>query len=86
MQQGSLPQFLSVESVTTAAAQMRRHAAQVRRRAAWCGMARRGALVSAGLPVTVPNLKLPINKSGANFNLYSSIRVQHTSGRLCRHF
>jgi hypothetical protein len=34
MQQGSLPQFLSAESATTAAAQIRRQVAQVRRHAA----------------------------------------------------
>jgi hypothetical protein len=34
MQRGSLPLFLSAESATTAAAQMRRRAAQVRRHAA----------------------------------------------------
>jgi hypothetical protein len=44
MQQGSLPQFLSAESATTAAAQMRRGAAQVRHHVAWCGMVRRGAV------------------------------------------
>jgi hypothetical protein len=43
MQLGSLPQFLSAESVTTAATQMRRQVAQVRRRAAWCGIVRHGA-------------------------------------------
>jgi hypothetical protein len=50
MQQGSLPQFLSAESVTTA--QMRRQAAQVRRRAAWCGMVWRGA--ECGIPQKCP--------------------------------
>jgi hypothetical protein len=42
MQQGSLPQFHSAESATTAAAQMRRRAAQVRG-AEWCGVARNAA-------------------------------------------
>jgi hypothetical protein len=43
MQQGSLPLFLSAESATTAAAQMRRHAAQVRRGVEWCGVAQNAA-------------------------------------------
>jgi hypothetical protein len=43
MQQGSLPRFLSAESATTATAQMRHRAAQVRRHAAWCGVARNAA-------------------------------------------
>jgi hypothetical protein len=48
MQQGSLPQFLNAESATTAAAQMRLRAAQVRRHAAWSRMVRRGA--ECGIP------------------------------------
>jgi hypothetical protein len=44
--------LLSAESATTAAAQMRRHAAQVRRRTAWGGMVRRGA--ECGIPQKCP--------------------------------
>jgi hypothetical protein len=45
MQQGSLPQLLSAESASTAAAQMRR-------RAAGCGIVRRGA--ECGIPQKCP--------------------------------
>jgi hypothetical protein len=67
MQQGSLPQFLSAESVTTAAVQMRCHAAQVRRRASvvWKGAALRGmqhsAEMSRLLRRCVANLRTPRN-------------------------
>jgi hypothetical protein len=54
MQQGSLPQLLSAESATTAAAQMRHRVAQVRRHAAWYGMVRRG--VECGIPQKCPGL------------------------------
>jgi hypothetical protein len=52
MQQGSLPHLLSMESATTAAAQMRLRATQVRRHAAWYGMVRCGA--ECGIPQKCP--------------------------------